>query len=223
MSSKDVASRVIRILRERYTKKSDMDLGNPKDTLLGVLLSARTKDAQVLSIYSAFRKAFPTFASLAASTPAEIRKYISTIGLYRAKAKAIHELSKIVVSEYGGKVPRTVEELVKLPGIGRKSANCVLSYVYGEDAICVDTHVFRIAHRLGWTKAKTPEKAECDLQEIVPKDQWSDINRTFVFFGRDICKPGKRPECWRCPVARWCAYAPKAEKGIKGKKRSLCS
>ncbi len=211
MATKEQASRVIRVLAKRYTAKPDMDLGNPKDTLLGVLLSARTRDAQVLKIFPAFKKAFPTFASLAASTPAKIAASISTIGLYRSKAKAIHGLSKIIVREHKGRVPRTREELTKLPGVGRKTANCVLSYVYGEDAICVDTHVFRISHRLGWSGAKTPEKTELDLQELVPKKRWSRINRTFVSFGRDVCKPGE-PQCWRCPVAAWCAYAPKTKK-----------
>jgi endonuclease-3 len=211
MLPKEQASHVIRILRRTYTKKPDMDLGNPKDTLLGVLLSARTKDAQVLKIFPAFKSAFPTFTSLAASTPAKIGKYLSSIGLYRSKARAIYGLSKIIVSEYKGKVPRTMEDLIKLPGIGRKSANCVLSYVYGKDAICVDTHVFRISHRLGWSKAKTPEKTEMDLQKIVPQKQWSDINRSFVFFGRDICKPGK-PQCYRCPVAKYCAFRPKTKR-----------
>jgi endonuclease-3 len=212
MPTQEQASRVIRTLRRKYTKKPDMDLGDPKDTLLGVLLSARTKDAQVLKIFPAFKKAFPTFASLAASTPAKIGTYLSSIGLYRSKAKAIHGLSKIIVRDHKGKVPKTFEALTGLPGIGRKSANCVLSYVYGQDAICVDTHVFRISHRLGWSRAKTPEKTEFDLQAIVPKKQWSDINRSFVFFGRDICRPGK-PQCWRCPVAAYCAFTPKTKKG----------
>jgi endonuclease-3 len=215
MPAKEQAARVVRILRRRYTKKPDMDMGNPKDTLLGVLLSARTRDAQVLKIYPAFRKAFPTFASLASSAPAKIGRRISTVGLYRSKAKAIHGLSKIIVREYKGKVPQTVEELMKLPGVGRKTANCVLSFAFGRDAICVDTHVFRISHRLGWSRAKTPDKTELDLQKIVPKPLWSAVNRTFVQFGRDVCRPG-RPQCWRCPVARWCAFSPKIGRRDEG-------
>lgn len=202
------ASRVIRTLAKTYTKGGDMDLGNPKDTLLGVLLSARTKDAQVLKIFPAFKKAFPTFASLAKSSPSEIRKHISSIGLNRSKAKAIHELSKIIVTRFKGKVPNSFEALVTLPGIGRKSANCVLSYVFNKDTICVDTHVYRIAHRLGWSRGKTPDRVELELQKIVPKRLWREINRTFVHFGRDICQP-RTPQCWRCPVAQLCAFKPK--------------
>jgi endonuclease III len=203
--------KVVRALAKRYTKKGDMDLGNPKDTLLGVLLSARTTDVQVLKIFPAFKKAFPTFQSLASASPAKIAKAISSIGLYKSKAKAIHGLSKIIVREHRGRVPSSMEELVKLPGVGRKTANCVLSYVFGQDTVCVDTHVFRIAHRLGWTRGNTPEKFELDLQRLVPKELWREVNRTFVQFGRDVCRGGT-PQCWRCPVARWCAFQPKTSK-----------
>lgn len=195
--------RIIRILDKRYPQKGDMDLGNPADTLLGVLLSARTKDAQVLKIFPAFRKRFPDFESLAASTPEEIAKSISTIGLYRAKAKAIHGLSNIILERYHGTVPSTMEELRTLPGVGRKTANCVLSYVFGQDTVCVDTHVFRIAHRLGWSRGKTPEHVETDIQAILPKRLWSIVNRTFVRFGREICVPG-RPKCEICPLREMC-------------------
>lgn len=187
-----------------------MDLGNPKDTLLGVLLSARTMDKQVLKVFPAFKKRFPTFQSLAKSTPHEIGKSINTIGLYISKAKAIHGLANIVIKKYKGKVPGTMEELIELPGVGRKTANCVLSHVFGQDTVCVDTHVFRIAHRLGWSKGKTPAKVEQDIQRLLPQELWSETNRTFIQFGRDICKG--TPQCWRCPVAKWCAYSPKTPK-----------
>ena len=203
--SSSSSTKVVDTLRKAYTKKADMDLGNPKDTLLGVLLTARTRDAQVLKIFPAFKKKFPTFASLAASSPKEIGKSISTIGLYISKAKAIYGLSKIVLKKHKGEVPGTFEELIELPGVGRKTANCVLSHVFGKDTVCVDTHVLRIAHRLGWSMGKTPEAVEKDLMKIVPQSHWQEINRTFVQFGRDVCTPGK-PKCWQCPVAKWCTY-----------------
>jgi endonuclease-3 len=196
--------RILRVLDKRYPQKGDMDLGNPKDTLLGVLLSARTKDAQVLKLFPAFRKRFPTFASLATSSPQEIEKSISTIGLYRSKAKAIHGLANIIINKYHGKVPSTMVELCELPGVGRKTANCVLSYVFGADTVCVDTHVFRIAHRLGWSKGKTPEVVEDDIKALLPKRMWNIVNRTFVRFGREICVPGKNPKCNYCPVRDLC-------------------
>ncbi|MFA5935857.1 MAG: endonuclease III [Patescibacteria group bacterium] len=205
------AAKTVRVLGKYYTNKADMDLGNPKDTLLGVLMSARTTDKQVLKIFPAFKKRFPTFQSLAKSSPEEIAKYINTLGLYISKAKAIYGLANIVIKKHKGKVPGTMEELIELPGVGRKTANCVLSHVFGQDTVCVDTHVFRIVHRLGWSRGKSPVIVERDIQKILPKSLWSETNRTFVQFGRDICKPGK-PQCWRCPVAKWCAYPNKTPK-----------
>lgn len=202
-------TRVIQTLAKRYPQKGDMDLGSPEDTILGVMLSARTTDAQVLKVFPSFRKRFPTWASLAKADIAEIGKSISTIGLYRAKAKAINGMAKKILGEFGGTVPRTMEELVTLPGVGRKTASCVLSYCFHIPAIAVDTHVFRIAHRLGWTRGKTPERVEQDLKVLVPKNAWTEINRAFVRFGREICTGGRHPKCWMCPVAKWCAYQPK--------------
>jgi endonuclease-3 len=199
------AAKIVRTLGKTYTAKADMDLGNPKDTLLGVLLSAQTTDKQVLKIFPAFKKRFSTFASLAKSSPEEIGTWINTINHYKTKSRAIHRLARIVLEKHRGKVPGTMEELIELPGVGRKTANCVLSHVFGQDTVCVDTHVFRIAHRVGWSKGKTPERVERDIQTTLPKELWSETNRTFVQFGRDICKPGT-PQCWRCPVAKWCAY-----------------
>lgn len=196
-------ARIIQRLDKRYPQKGDMDLGNPKDTLLGVLLSARTKDSQVLKLFPAFKKRFPTFKSLAEASPKEIEPYLSTIGLYRAKAKAIHGLAKMILDRYHGEVPSTMDELRSLPGVGRKTANCVLAYVFGKQTVCVDTHVFRISHRLGWSKGKTPEVVERDLQRLIPEATWNVINRTFVRFGREICVPGK-PKCAQCPLKEMC-------------------
>ncbi len=209
-----VANNVISVLSKRYRQKADMDLGSPEDTILGVLLSARTTDAQVLKAFPSFRKKFPTWRKLADADVAEIGKMISTIGLYRSKAKAIKGLARKILAEFDGKVPRTMEELVTLPGVGRKTASCVLSTAYHIPAIAVDTHVFRIAHRLGWSKGKTPEKVEQDLRTLVPKKLWNDVNRTCIRFGREICVGGKKPKCWMCPVAQWCAFQPKTPKPI---------
>ena len=207
-ASSQTSARIIQTLAKIYTAKADMDLGNPKDTLLGVLMSAQTTDKQVLKIFPAFKKRFPTFASLAASSPEEIGTTISSIGLYKAKARAMHKLSRIIVTEYRNKVPDTMEALVALPGVGRKTANCVLSHVFHRDTVCVDTHVLRIAKRLGWTKGKTPERVERDLMALAPRKWWSEINRVFVQFGRDVCR-APTPQCWRCPVREQCPYRPK--------------
>jgi len=202
------ATKVIQTLGKCYTKKGDMDLGSPEDTILGVLMSARTTDKQVLRVFPAFRKKFHTWTSLAKADVADIAASINTIGLYKSKAKAIKGLAQKVLKDFGGKVPRTMGELTSLPGVGRKTASCVLSYSFHVPAIAVDTHVFRIVRRLGWSKGKTPEKVEQDLKRLVPERLWGEINRTMVQFGRDICIGGT-PRCWKCPVAKWCAFTPK--------------
>ncbi|MBU0540343.1 endonuclease III [Patescibacteria group bacterium] len=196
--------KVIKILGRLYTQKADMDMGSPEDTLLATLLSARTADAQVLRVFPGFRKKFPSWRSLAKADVSDIAQQISTIGLYKSKAKAIKGLAQMILADYGGRVPSAMEELVTFPGVGRKTASCVLSFAFGKPSIAVDTHVFRIVRRLGWSKGKTPEKVEADLAALLPQKCWSDINRVMVRFGRDICV-GK-PRCWRCPLVKFCAY-----------------
>ncbi len=203
------AVEVVKTLKKRYPQKADMDLGNPEDSLIATIFSARTTDAQVLKMFPAFRRKFPTWKKLAAADVADIAKAINTIGLYRNKAKSAKALAQKILADFGGKVPQTMEELVALPGVGRKTASCVLSQSFGLPAVAVDTHVFRIAHRLGWSKGKTPEKVEDDIKKIVPEKLWGDVNRTMVRFGREVCVGGKRPKCWICPVAKWCAFKPK--------------
>jgi endonuclease-3 len=196
---------VLRILEKRYQQKADMQMTTAEDTLIGVLLSARTTDVQVLKMFPRFRDIFPDWRSLADASAETIARQLTGIGLFRSKARALHGLAKRILEDYGGKIPRTMEELVSLPGVGRKTASCVLWYVFGIPAMAVDTHVFRISRRLGWAIQNTPEKVERELMDRVPKNAWGDVNRILVQFGRDLCRPGK-PQCWRCPVARYCPY-----------------
>lgn len=212
--SSQTIRRVIAILSNRYAEKGMVDLGNPEDTLIATLLSARTTDAQVVKIYPGFRKRFPSLYDLASASEVKIASAISSIGLYRNKAKAIRGLARRLVDVYDGKVPRTMDELLTLPGVGRKTASCVLWYGFGIPAMAVDTHVFRISRRLGWATGNTPERVEQELMDRVPKALWGDVNRAFVQFGRDVCRPG-RPQCWRCPVARLCPYSPKSDSPSK--------
>ncbi|MDF1497205.1 MAG: endonuclease III [Patescibacteria group bacterium] len=197
--------KVLKILKSKYPQKADMDLGNPADSLIATIMSARTTDAQVLKIFPAFRKKFPTWKKLADSNVDDIAKAMNTIGLYRNKAKSLKALAQKIIAYHDGKVPESMEELVTLPGVGRKTASCVLSVCFNKPAIAVDTHVFRISRRLGWAKGKDALKVEKELADLVPKSSWSVINLTFVPFGRDICKPGK-PQCYRCPIAKYCDY-----------------
>lgn len=204
---------VLKTLGKRYSEKGMTDLGNTEDTLLATVLSARTTDAQVLRAYPAFRRRFPTLTSLARADWQNIATSINTIGLYRQKAKAIKKLSQMLIADFHGHVPSTMEELLRLPGVGRKTASVVLAFCFGKAAIAVDTHVFRIVRRLGWTNGKNAVRVERDLRQLVPEKLWSEINRTMVPFGRDVCQ-ARKPECWRCPVAKWCAYPNKTKKAI---------
>jgi len=215
MDTDRYAKRVVEILIKRYPQKADMDLGNPDDSLLATIFSARTTDVQVLKMFPAFRKRFPTWKKLATADVADVAESINTIGLYRNKAKSVKALAQKILKDHGGKVPRTMDELVTLPGVGRKTASCILAVCFGVPAVAVDTHVFRIAHRLGWSKGKTPEKVEDDIKKIVPEISWGDVNRTMVRFGREICVSGKKPKCWMCPVAKWCAFKPKTPQAGK--------
>lgn len=195
----------LRILAKSYQRKADMQMETPEATLIGVLLSARTTDVQVLKMFPAFRRAFPDWKSLANAKVDAIAKQLTGIGLFRSKARALQGLAIRILNEYDGEIPKTLEELVTLPGVGRKTASCVLWYAFGIPAMAVDTHVFRISRRLGWATKKTPEKVERELMDLVPHDAWGEVNRIFVQFGRDICRPGT-PQCWRCPVANDCRY-----------------
>ena len=205
---KQKTSKTLHILEPLYPAKGMVDMGNPEDTLIATLLSARTTDAQVLKIYPGLRKQFPTLKDFANARIEDIAKKISPIGLFRNKAKAIKALSQKLLDEYRGQVPSRMEDLITLPGVGRKTASCVLWYGFGKPAMAVDTHIFRIAHRLGWAKGLTAEAVEQELMKIVPKPLWGTLNRLFVQFGRDVCKP-IMPQCWRCPVRELCGYKKK--------------
>jgi endonuclease-3 len=202
--------RVLKTLATHYSEKGMTVLGNEKDTLIATLLSARTTDKQVLAAYPVLKKRFPTWKALAKTDWKDIAKTINTIGLYRQKAKAVNKLARMILDDYGGRVPSTMEELTKLPGVGRKTASVVLAFVFNKPAIAVDTHVFRIVRRLGWAKGKDANHVEAELMKLVPKRLWSEINRTMVPFGRDVCR-AQKPQCWRCPVEQWCAYPQKTK------------
>ncbi|MBP6944875.1 endonuclease III [Patescibacteria group bacterium] len=208
MVSKKTTSRIIKILEPLYTAKGMVDLGNPEDTLIATLLSARTTDEQVLKVYPGLRKRFPRLQDFAEADVKDIESCISSIGLYHNKARAIKALAIRLLEVYDGQVPKTIEELITLPGVGRKTASCVLWYSFKIPAMAVDTHVFRIAHRLGWAQGKDPVIVEQELMQVIPQDLWGPVNRIFVQFGRDICKP-LTPQCWRCPVRDLCPYQPK--------------
>ncbi|WP_028950082.1 endonuclease III domain-containing protein [Sulfurihydrogenibium subterraneum] len=178
---------------------------NPYKVLIATILSLRTKDQTTALASDRLFKVADTPEKMVKLSEEEIAKLIYPVGFYKNKAKTIKEISKIILERYGGKVPDNLEDLLSLKGVGRKTANLVLSEGYGKPAICVDVHVHRISNRLGLVKTKTPEETEFKLMEISPKKYWRDINWVLVAFGQTICKPVK-PMCDKCPVSKFCEF-----------------
>ena len=173
--------------------------------LIGTILSARTKDEATAKAVKKLFSKYKTPKALAHAKVKDIEKIIKSIGFYHVKSKRIIEVAKIIDSQFKGIVPDDLETLVKLPGVGRKTANCVLVYAFGKPAIPVDIHVHRISNRLGLVETKTPEETELALMKKIPKKYWIDINDTFVMYGQNICKPIS-PMCGVCKIKRNCKY-----------------
>ena len=173
--------------------------------LIGTILSARTKDETTTKVVKVLFSKYKNAKELANAKTKDVEKIIKPIGFYHIKSKRIIEVAKIINSKYKGKVPDSLEKLVEMPGVGRKTANCVLVYAFDKPAIPVDIHVHRISNRLGLVNTKTPEETEQELMKNVPKKYWIDINDTFVMYGQNICKPIS-PMCSVCKIKRDCKY-----------------
>jgi endonuclease III len=177
---------------------------NPFQLLVATILSAQCTDERVNMVTPGLFKKYPTPQDFVALRPEVLEAEIRSTGFYRNKTKSILGASQKIVKEFGGNVPRTMEELLTLPGVARKTANVVLGTAYGiASGVVVDTHVFRISQRLDLTKQKTPEKIEQDLVKIVPKGQWIDFSHEIIFHGRRCCT-ARRPNCTACPVEDLC-------------------
>jgi endonuclease-3 len=188
------------------------NLGNPFHCLIGTVLSARTRDENASRAAGALLEAYPDPRSLSEASVEEIERLIRPSGFYRVKARRVKKLASSLIRHHGGRVPNNMDELVSLPGVGRKTAGCVLVYSFGKPAIPVDVHVHRISNRIGIVDTKKPRETELELMKTVPKDKWIVINHLLVRFGQNICKPLK-PECRRCPVTLLCDYPHKNVRG----------
>ena len=177
----------------------------PFSILIGTILSARTKDENTTKVVKKLFSRYKSAKTLANARVKDVEKIIKSIGFYHVKAKRIIEVASIINSQYGGKVPDSFEQLIDLPGVGRKTANCVLVYAFDKPAIPVDIHVHRISNRLGLVTTKTPEETEISLMRKIPKKYWLEINDTFVMYGQNICKPIS-PMCSVCKIKRKCHY-----------------
>ena len=183
----------------------DAEDHGPFSILIGTILSARTKDESTTRIVKDLFKVYKNARQLSKAKVKDVEKIIKSIGFYHVKAQRIIEVAKIIDSKYKGKVPDDLEKLVELPGVGRKTANCVLVYAYEKPAIPVDIHVHRISNRLGLVQTKNPEDTEFELMKIIPKKLWLNINETFVKYGQNICKPIS-PMCNVCQIKNSCKY-----------------
>ncbi len=177
----------------------------PFSILIGTILSARTRDENTTKVMKNLLSHYKSPKALSSAKVKEVEKIIKPIGFYHVKAKRIIKVASIINSQYGGNVPDDFEKLVELPGVGRKTANCVLVYAFDKPAIPVDTHVHRISNRLGLVRTKAPEDTEKELMKKIPKKYWLEINDTFVMYGQNICKPIS-PMCNVCKIKRKCNY-----------------
>lgn len=197
------------ILQKRNPEpKGELSYTNPYTLLVAVVLSAQATDKGVNKATGPLFKKIDTPQKMVKLGEEGLKEYIKTIGLYNGKAKNIIALSEILVREYGGDIPQTREELVKLPGVGRKTANVVLNIAFGQETIAVDTHIFRISNRTGLAPGKTVEQVEEKLEEVVPKEFRHHAHHWLILHGRYICK-ARHPLCAECPVYDLCEFKEK--------------
>jgi endonuclease III len=206
-TDKNCVKEIIRILKKEYPEsRTALFYANPLQLLVATILSAQCTDKKVNEITPALFKKYKTVEDLADSKPEEIERMIKPAGFYRNKAKNIIKSAAAIKNDYNGKVPNTMEELVKLPGVARKTANIVLSSAFGvAEGIAVDTHVKRLAGRLGLSANENPDKIERDLMKIVPRSEWLYFNYLIVNHGRKVCT-ARAPRCDSCGLKRLCRY-----------------
>lgn len=200
------AQEIARILAETYPEaKCSLNFKNPYQLLVATILSAQCTDERVNQVTPALFKVYPKPSELAAAPLEEIEEHIRTTGFFRNKAKSLQGMASQVVENHGGKVPGTMEELHKLPGVGRKTANVVLGNCFNTPGLTIDTHMSRVNQRLGLTKHEDPEKIERDLMDLLPRETWTLYSHRVIYHGRAICQ-ARKPLCERCPVAHLCDY-----------------
>lgn len=198
-------SQILRALARAYPDaRCELEHRNALELLVATILSAQCTDERVNTVTRGLFRKYRSAADYARAPEAELEKDIRPTGFYRAKARSIRAACRMIVEEFGGEVPQTMEELIRLPGVARKTANVVLGTAFGEAVgIAVDTHVLRVARRLGLSRAETPEKVELDLMAVVPRARWIAVSHQLIFHGRYCCK-ARKPLCGECPVERLC-------------------
>jgi endonuclease III len=202
---------ILDILEETFPDaECELNYTTPFELLIATILSAQCTDVRVNIITSELFKKYNTPYDFANLEVEKLENMIRSCGLYKSKSQKIISTSKDIIEKYNGEVPKSLDELTKLAGVGRKTANVVLSNAFGEDTIAVDTHVFRVANRIGIVKTTNPEKTEFELMKAIPKNRWSKAHHLFIFHGRRICK-ARNPECSKCPIKEYCNYYEKGD------------
>jgi endonuclease-3 len=185
-----------------------LKFSNPLELLIATILSAQCTDVKVNQVTESLFKKYRTAKDYAEADRAQFEEGIRPTGFYRNKAKSLQNCCQELVTRFGGEVPKTLEELVTLPGVGRKTANVILGNAFGIPGIVVDTHVHRVSQRIGLTKKDDPVKIEFDLMEIVPKEEWTHFSNLLIWHGRRTCV-ARKPLCEQCPIRKWCDYGTK--------------
>ena len=204
MTKKERAVKAVEILKELYPEAiCSLTASNPFELLVAVRLSAQCTDARVNIVTPALFERYKTIEDYANADVKEVEKYIHSCGFYKSKAESIVGMAQKVLAEFDGKVPDTIEDLITLPGVGRKTANLIVGDIYGKPAIVVDTHCIRITNRIGLVAEKDPKKIEFLLKKIIPAEEGSDFCHRLVLFGRDVCS-ARKPLCDACKMSEIC-------------------
>ena len=203
------ARSIVNRLARRYpTIATALDYTNPYQLLVSTVISAQTTDENVNKATPVLFSRWPNAADQADANPEEVEQVIFSTGFYRQKTRSVIALAQDLVDKFGGMVPDTIDELVTLKGVGRKTASVVLAEAFAKPAIAVDTHVRRVSSRTGMTTESDPAKIEQDLKALVPRDEWSQLSMRIIQYGRDICD-ARKPRCWECDLRKLCPYEPK--------------
>ena len=205
MTAPEQVRAVMETLAATYHGRGAVELGDPYQVLVATVISQRTREEQTTAVSQRVFALYPDVATLAHADEAKLYDLLAGSEYREDKAPRLIVMAKILVEKFGGQVPNSVEDLLCLPGVGRKTANCVLIYAFQKDALCVDIHCHRITNRLGWVQTKIPDQTERALEKVMPRDLWAGSNRLFLQHGRALCLPTV-PRCTHCPVREGCAY-----------------
>jgi len=205
------AKKIVNLLLKKYpSPRIALFFRNPLELLVATILSAQCTDKRVNLVTPGLFKKYKTAADFARADLKELEEAIKSTGFYRNKAKSIVNCCKMLAEEYGSVVPSKVEELVKLPGVGRKTANVILGAAFGKPAIAVDTHVLRVSNRLGLAHSNNPEKVEAELNQQIEQNKWTHINHALILHGRETCV-ARKPKCGICVLYEECEWSSKTE------------